>query len=144
MQHLSVYTPAPILQGMGKCHLGNMDGRISQPDTKLQVPETSTVSGERKNSSLITGPCSWIWLAGPLFILLFQIINYSLRSLLFSLFPTHLPPPNHHPPTPKYIHTHLNPMGDTGTQAATHPHVYQLVQIDLEGGVLEIWVDWGQ
>ena len=57
--------PAPILQGKDKGHLGNVDGRISQPDTMLHVPETSTVSGGRNNRTLTTGPSSWIWLAGP-------------------------------------------------------------------------------
>lgn len=119
---------APVLQGMDKCHRDIRDRRISHPDTMLHVPETSTVSGRRNSTvncrqTLLLGPAGW-----AIFILLFQIVNSPLRNLLFSLLPTHLPPSN----PSKYVHTHPNPRGDT-IQAASHPHVNQLVQIDLGG-----------
>lgn len=144
LQHLSVYTPSSYSSRKGQRSPGergweDFTARHHAACSRNIYCFWREKQQDSNNRTQLLDLACW-----TIFILLFQIINYSLRRLLFSLLPTHLPPPNHHPPTPKYIHTHLNPMGDTGTQAATHPQVYQLVHIDLESGVLEIWVGWGQ
>lgn len=105
LQHLSVYTPSSYSSRNGQMSPGkhgweDFTARHCAASSRNIYCFCREKQQYSNNRTLLLGLAGW-----TIFILLFQIINYSLRSLLFSLLPTHLPPPNHQPPpTPKYIH----------------------------------------